>query len=362
MNSIKVSLRDRSYKILVGDGLINRAGSIIASLGIGKDAFVITNDRLKRLYGKALKSSLANKRFSVTFQTIPDSERAKSSGVAIKVVEQLSRFDSKRQLFVIALGGGVVGDLAGFVAAIYKRGIPYVQIPTTLLAQVDSSIGGKVAVDLPVAKNLVGAFYQPRLVLSDVAPLKSLSIRQRRNGLAEIIKYGVIKDPQLFSYIEKRWSDILGGNERDLEYVITRSATIKARLVEMDEYDKKDNRIILNFGHTFGHALETASSYSDLFFHGEAISVGMVVASRIALQLKLVSTHDVFRLISLIKRVGLPTEASGVSFKNLYKAHFHDKKFIGSKNRLVLPRGIGKVVIRENVPPSIIREAIKSVL
>ena len=185
MNRVRVSLGDRSYDILIGDGLLLRSGSILKKLKLGKDAVLITNKRLERIYGKILKSSLNRSGIGVKFELVPESERAKSSSTLIKILNHIAAGDKNKSIFIIALGGGVIGDLAGFAASIYKRGIPYVQIPTTLLAQVDSSVGGKVAIDLPAAKNLAGAFYQPKVVISDVNSLCSLSSRQARNGLAE---------------------------------------------------------------------------------------------------------------------------------------------------------------------------------
>ncbi len=205
MNRIRVPLGERSYEILVGDGLIKNCGKIFKKLDIGRDAVVITNSRLLRLYKKIITRTLKENGLTARFELVPDSEKAKSIPVATTLLNRLSRYDLHRRIFIIALGGGVVGDLAGFVASVYKRGVPYVQIPTTLLAQVDSSIGGKVAVDLSVGKNLVGSFYQPKVIIADVSAINTLSPRQVRNGLAEIIKYGIIGDAGLFRFLESNF-------------------------------------------------------------------------------------------------------------------------------------------------------------
>ncbi|MCX5667843.1 MAG: 3-dehydroquinate synthase, partial [Candidatus Omnitrophica bacterium] len=285
MRCVKVNLKDRSYNILIGDGLLSKSGAIIKKLKIGRDAVVITNKSLRHAYGKTLKHSLNRSGISVKFELVPDSEKAKSSHTLLKVLDHIAAYDRNRSVFIIALGGGVAGDLAGFAAAVYKRGIPYVQIPTTLLAQVDSSVGGKAAIDLPAGKNLAGAFYQPKVVISDINVLMSLPQRQVRNGLAEIIKYGVIKDRELFVYLEKNYRKAALLDKKTLSTLITRSVRIKARIVADDELDRKGKRMVLNYGHTIGHAIEAASSYSNRYNHGEAIAIGMCVAADIASKL-----------------------------------------------------------------------------
>lgn len=359
MNRVRVYLGDRSYDILIGDGLLSKSGGIIKKLKIGRDAVVITNKVLERAYGKTLKKSLNISGISVKFESVPDSEKAKSSHVLLKVLNHIAAYDKNRSVFIIALGGGVVGDLAGFAAAAYKRGIPYVQIPTTLLAQVDSSVGGKVAIDLPAAKNLAGAFYQPRVVISDVNVLMSLAPRQTRNGLAEIIKYGAIKDSALFAYLEKNYRKAARLDKKALAHLIMRSVRIKARLVAEDELDRKGKRIILNYGHTIGHAIEAASSYSNKYNHGEAIAIGMCVAADIARKLNLIKKDDAARIERLIKRCALPTKIKGLKFNKIYEAHLRDKKFVHNKNRFVLPYAPGSVGVVEAIPDRVIIEAVK---
>ena len=320
---------------------------------------MITNKTLKRVYGKTLKRSLNRSGITVKFELVPDSEKTKSSGILLKVLDRIAAYGRRRSPFIIALGGGVIGDLAGFAAAVYKRGVPYLQIPTTLLAQVDSGIGGKVAIDLPAAKNLVGAFYQPKAVISDINVLMSLSPRQVRNGLAEIIKYGVIKDRPLFVYLERNYKKAVGLNKKVLEHLITRSAMIKARLVGEDEFDRKGKRIILNYGHTLGHAIETASFYSNRYNHGEAIAIGMCMAADIALKLNLLKKDDAARIERLLNWCGLSTKAKGLKFGRIYEAHLHDKKFAGNKNRFILPLTIGSARIVEAVPDRVMAWAVK---
>ena len=359
MRIVRVRLKNRSYDIVIGRALLKKAGAILKRLGIGKDAVVITNRRLLKLYRKPLEDSFKAAGLSVRFELVPDSEKAKDPAVALGLIKRISAYDRLKEIFVVAFGGGVVGDLAGFVAAVYKRGVPYAQFPTTLLAQVDSAIGGKVAVDLPVAKNLVGAFYQPRIVLSDISLLKSLSKRQLKNGLAEVVKYGVIKDRSLFGFLEKNHKKILKCDKRALEYVVARSGRIKAAVVEKDELDKKGIRAILNYGHTLGHAIEAASGYSGRYNHGEAVAIGMVLAAEISSRLGMMRRAEAERIAALIRGLGLPTDIKGLEFSRIYEAHLHDKKFVRKVNRFVLPVRIGKAKVVEGVTRSVIKSVLK---
>ena len=362
MKKVRVSLVNRSYDILIGRGILASCGKAFKKLDIGRDAVVITNKRLAGLYGKKLRKSLEDSGFSVYIETVPDSEKAKSIAVATRILHKLSAYDINRKIFIIAFGGGVIGDLAGFVASIYKRGIPYVQIPTTLLGQVDSAIGGKVAVDLPVAKNLVGAFHQPKAVLSDVSLISSLPLRQIRSGLAEVIKYGVISDQRLFGFLETNIRKLLRGDAGALEFVVSRCAGIKARVVAKDEFDVKGSRAILNYGHTIGHAIEAASSYSGRYNHGEAIALGILAANSIATDLCLLNVREAHRVEALIRKAGLPATVRGLPISSIYVSHLHDKKFTGSTNRFVLPARIGAVRTVKNVPDRAIRNALKELV
>lgn len=343
---------------MIGHGLLGKTGQFLKKLDLGKDAVVITNNRLLKLYGGALSSGLKRSGFKPAFITVPDSEKAKSIAVAASVLSRIAAHDKYKNIFLIAMGGGVVGDLTGFVASIYKRGIPYIQIPTTLLAQVDSSIGGKTAIDLPAAKNLVGAFYQPKIVISDVSVLTSLPKRRMISAMAEIIKYGVIKDSKLFGYLEKNYSNILNGNVKALESVIARSSAIKAGVVEKDEFDNKGVRATLNYGHTIGHAVEAASAYSGLYDHGESVAIGMAAAVVVSLNLKLIKPSDARRILSLIAKCGLPLDVKSIKLTKIREALSHDKKFIHGINRFILPAAIGKVRIVEDVPERIVKDAI----
>lgn len=361
MDKVRVHLKGRSYDIVIGRGLLKRLGPILKACAPGTDAIVITNKSLLKLYKKQLGNGLKSAGFTIRFETVPDSEKAKSAMVATRLIGRISAYDKKRQVFIVAFGGGVVGDLAGFIAAVYRRGIPYIQIPTTLLAQVDSAIGGKVALDLPIAKNMVGAFYQPRAVISDVSLLKSLPVRQIRNGLAEVVKYGMINDRKLFEFLEKNSQRIKACDEKSFIYIVARSSRIKSSIVSKDEFDVKGVRAVLNYGHTIGHAIEAASGYSGRYSHGESISIGMVAACRMALELGIMKYEDAARLESLLEKIGLPTKVRGLKFKNIYDSHLHDKKFLRKKNRFVLPCGIGRVKLVEGVPDSVVRRALREI-
>lgn len=358
MKTIKLNLKKRSYSIIVGSHIIGLLGTYISKLNIGSDAYVITNKAIKNKYGRALNKTLKQAGFDVRFKLVPDTEKSKSIEMASSVIKDIVHYDKKRRIFIIAFGGGVIGDLAGFIASIYKRGTPYIQVPTTLLAQVDSSIGGKTAVDLSQGKNLLGAFYQPRFVFSDVEVLKTLDLRQIKTGLAEVIKYGIIKDPQLLAYLEKRYKDILALQLTALEFIVRRCSYIKTKIVQQDEREEKGIRTILNFGHTIGHAIEAAQDYKG-YNHGEAIALGMLLACDISKKLRFINNETSQRIENLIKTLGLPTRIKNASIHNIIKAYYHDKKFIGSKSRFVLIKGIGKTRIVENIPVGIIREVLK---
>jgi 3-dehydroquinate synthase len=253
----------------------------------------------------------------------------------------------------------VIGDLAGFVASTYRRGIPYVQVPTTLLAQVDSSIGGKTGVDLPEGKNLVGTFYQPRLVVSDVAALSSLPARQMRSGLAEVIKYGVLSGGGLFAFLEKHLQDVLRHDRASLEAVVGACARIKAGIVSRDEQEEKSLRTHLNFGHTIGHAIESAAGYRR-YTHGEAVALGMLCACDISRALGLTGADAGLKVEGLIRQSGLPFVIEGLNASQIIAAHYHDKKFSGAENRFVLVRDIGRTAIVKNVPLPVIAAAVKN--
>lgn len=359
MYAMRVKLDKRSYDIVVGKKIIRSLDKYLKRLNIGDCAYIITNTWVKNKYGKELTRALVRGGFSFKVKTIPDTEKSKSIATLSLVIRDLAKFDLKKRTFVIALGGGVTGDLSGLVASIYKRGIPYIQIPTTLLAQVDSAIGGKTAVDLKEGKNLVGAFYQPRLVFSDVALLGSLSPRQLRTGLAEVIKYGIIKDSRLFTYLERKLRNILQLNPDTLAHIVKASSKIKADIVRRDEREEKGLRTVLNFGHTIGHAIEAAAGFNK-YTHGEAVALGMLVASGISERLGLINNALTKRIENLVKSAGLPLRIENIRLKDIISAYHHDKKFIGAKNRLVLITGLGRTKVTQDVPLRIIEEEIRS--
>lgn len=358
MRIIKVKLKKRSYEIAVGSGIIGRLGRYLKKLNLGSDAYVITNAPIKKRYGAGLEGILKESGFSVKYALIPDTERSKSIERSAIVVQDIAAYDHKKRLFIVAFGGGVVGDLAGFVASIYKRGISFVQIPTTLLAQVDSAIGGKTAVDLSQGKNLVGAIYQPRLVFSEVKYLASLGGRELRSGIAEVIKYALIKDSRLFAYLEKNLKNIFHFNPAALRYIVERSSQIKAGIVSRDEKEERGLRTLLNFGHTIGHAIETAGNYLR-YAHGEAIALGMIAASDISREMGLIDSLLFKRIESLITKAGLPVRLKKVSLGAIIQAHYRDKKFKGESNRFVLLEGIGKAKVKQNIPAKVIRQVLE---
>ena len=357
MRSITLNLGERSYAVKFGYDVIKNLGRYVRRLNLGNHAYIITNRLIKRKYGRVIQQALEGYGIGSVFDIIADSESSKSLSTSLKVIQRLAGFDKKRRVFVIAFGGGVVGDLSGFIAAIYKRGIPYIQVPTTLLACVDSSIGGKTGVDLQFGKNLVGAFYQPRLVVSELSFLKSLSLRQIRSGLAEVIKYAVIKDRKLFRYLEQNYSRLLNLEKPVLSHIVNCCVRIKAAIVQRDEREQAGIRTILNFGHTLGHAIEAAGGYRG-YNHGEAVALGMILAGRISNRLKLLSRAKQNRIEDLIRKSGLPVFIKGLSLRKIIAAHYRDKKFIADTNRLVLIKDIGRTVIKKNIALGIIESSL----
>lgn len=359
MKTIKLNLGTRSYDIIIGSGAVKRIPAVVKSLKFRGPIVVITdkivNEKTKKLM-KGVLSKLPNDHYKII---VPSGERSKALSVYQDVIQKVSKKTKTHKPMIIALGGGVVGDLGGFVAASYRRGVPYIQVPTTLLAQVDSSVGGKVGVDLPAAKNLVGAFWQPKAVIVDTDMLKTLPRRQVQNGIGEVIKYAVIKSPGLFVYLEKNMKALLGLKKEVVEKVIHECLKIKARVVEKDEHDDRDTRIILNFGHTLGHAIEAASGYSNLCNHGESVALGMLAVGEIAMQLEMFKEKDQDRMKALIKKAGLPVRVEGVSIKQVMDSHKYDKKFTSGTNRFLLPKKIGGIDVVEDIPGILIRAALK---
>lgn len=359
MKKVNVELGERSYEIITGYNIIKDLGGYIIKKGIGKDAFIITNKTLNRLYSREVKEALVKNKINVESVVLPDGEKEKNLDNWEYLLERLTKYDGlDKQVFIIALGGGVIGDLAGFAAACYRRGINCVQVPTSLLSQVDSGVGGKVGVDFKNIKNLIGAFYQPKMVLADVKVLKTLPEEELKSGLAEVIKYGVIYDNSLFEFLEKNIRSIIKYDHNMLEDIVVSCYKIKANIVGEDELDKTGKRAILNFGHTIGHALEGSSKYT--YRHGEAVSIGMVCAALIAVELGICSKDVLVRLESLLERTGLPVRIKNGKLNEIIKTMSHDKKFVQGRIRFVLPVKIGKVVIKENIDIELIERVISS--
>jgi 3-dehydroquinate synthase len=345
MHIVKVSLGDRSYDIELGANL-DQAGERLRGLGLGNKLAIVTNPTVKKLYGNRLADSLTKAGFLVMFIEVPDGEQYKNLDWANSLYTMLliNGFDRKSAL--LALGGGVIGDLTGFAAATYMRGVPFLQAPTTLLAMVDSSVGGKTGVNHPMGKNMIGAFYQPRKVLMDLDVLKTLPSGELLSGMAEVIKYGVIRDEAFFRYLEENRDRILSLDQGALEHIIRRSCEIKAEVVSQDEREG-GLRAILNFGHTVGHALEKAEQYA--MRHGYAVAIGMVYAARLASKTGLCDASVPERVEKLITSYGLPADLSALGRRpvvaELLKAMQIDKKAEGGKVKFVLPRRIGEVVV-----------------
>ena len=361
MKTVLVPLQERTYKIVIGDSHLAQCGNYLKKLNIGQDALIVTHPFIRKRYGKKVVAAFSKNRLNVKWFEVPEGEKSKSMRVASQVIEKIARYDAMKKVFVIALGGGVIGDLAGYIAAVYKRGVPYVQIPTTFLAQIDSAIGGKVAIDLPIGKNLVGAFYQPKLVYSDVSVLSTLSVRQLRNGLAEAIKYGIIADRTLFDYIDRNHDSFLKADPKVLTHVVCSCSRIKAQVVSKDEREKKGIRTILNFGHTIGHAVEAAGQYHG-YHHGEAVALGMRVAAEISCRLKMLKEKDLVAINELLSKVGLPETIQRVKLSDIIRTMKHDKKFISGRNRFVLAQRIGSVKVVEGISLSTIEKAIRKYL
>jgi 3-dehydroquinate synthase len=365
MKRIRVHLDKRSYDILVSYGWLDKLGQKLKSWGLSGDAMVFTSPRIGGLYFDKLAASLRAAGFNqVVRHDIPDGEKNKNHAQYMRCINTLSSNfpDPGAVPIVVNLGGGVVGDIGGYAAANFNRGIPYVQVPTSLLGCVDCGVGGKVGINYDGVKNKIGSFYQPRLVFADLALLETLDAREIRSGTAEVIKYGMVCSKPLFEYLEKNIEKLLALDSAVLTKVVADSYHIKARIVEKDERDNNGLRMVLNFGHTIGHAIEMAATYR--MTHGEAISVGMIAASRMAVELNVckVVLHD--RLRSLIERAGLPTSARGqrVSLERVMKNMAKDKKFADGKNCFILPSGVGKWVARTGVDNHLIVEVVRDCL
>ena len=353
--TVHVGLGERAYDVLIGSRVLEEAGEKCRALGVTGRVAIVADESVAPLYAVAVEEALRGAGYEPARIEVPAGEASKSLERAASLYEALLDAGLDRHGAVLALGGGVIGDLAGFVAATFLRGIAYFQIPTTLLAQVDSSVGGKVGINLPRGKNLVGAFHQPRAVLSDVACLRSLPLRQLRAGLAEVVKYGVVADAALFAWLEDQVEPLLAAEERALVEAVAASCRIKARMVEVDERDAGP-RAVLNFGHTVGHAIEAATGYGR-YLHGEAVALGMLFAAELSVRLGLCARSVRDRLADLLGRLGLPGRAS-LRLKDIENSMYYDKKMKDSVNYFVLTKDIGSVT----VAPVSDREALRETL
>ncbi|WP_270528447.1 3-dehydroquinate synthase [Mitsuokella jalaludinii] len=356
MRKVRVALGEESYDIVIGYGLEQELRAFVQGAGFSRQAMLVTDSNVGPLYGETVRAILEAGGLSVTVVTIPAGESSKSLAVAEKLYTRAIELGLDRKSPIFALGGGVVGDLAGFIAATYMRGVPFVQLPTSLLAQVDSSVGGKVAVNHALGKNLIGAFYQPKAVFMDLSMMKTLPKREIYTGLGEIIKYGIIYDAAFFAYLEQHVQDVLSLEQEAAVHMIARSCEIKAAVVSQDEKESGLRRI-LNFGHTMAHAIEKETGYLR-YNHGEAVAIGMVGAADISARLGMIDAADVARVTSLIERLHLPTVAEGCTVDAMYQDIFHDKKTINGKVNWVLMKGIGEVTCRNDVPEDIVRAAM----
>lgn len=357
MDVVKVGLKGREYSIHIGSGCLDQTGELLTKLGLSSKALVVTDENVNGRYADKVMRSLEGAGFQPICAVLPPGENTKTLDSAGKLFTIAIRGGLDRRSPIIALGGGVIGDLTGFVAASYLRGVPFVQIPTTLLAQVDSSVGGKVAVNHPLGKNLIGAFYHPKAVVVDTCTLETLPEREMRAGLAEVVKYGVITDAAFFGFLADNYHAILVKHPDILKLIIRRSCEIKAGIVERDECESS-LRMILNFGHTIGHAIEASTSYSR-YIHGEAVSVGMYGAAVLSARLGLCNNDEAGAIRDLLTRFGLPVIANGCTPESLHEFLVRDKKSVGGRINWVLTHGIGKAAICNQVPDDVIRQVLE---
>ncbi len=355
--TIRVSLGERSYPIEIGSGNSAEVGRFVSKLGGADHVAVITDSNVEPLFAAAVGQSFAEFDAEVDLLVVEAGEPAKSVAVADSLWRKMLELGADRKTVVAALGGGVIGDLAGFIAATYARGLRFLQIPTTLLAQVDSSVGGKVGINLPGAKNMVGAFWQPIGVLIDTDVLGRLPRREFVSGLAEVVKYGVILDAEFFDYLESRIAELNSRQPEALRHIIARSCRLKADVVEADERETSGGRAVLNYGHTFAHALETVAGYGELL-HGEAVSIGMMCAARLAERLGRIDADFVGRQQSLLESLGLPTKLPAADPEELLEVMSRDKKSESGRLRFVLPTRLGHVELVGDVDEDDARAAL----
>jgi 3-dehydroquinate synthase len=355
MNTLTVDLGSRSYPILIGAGLLSDKGVLERHLG-SRDVLLVSNTTVQPLYAHRLTDALPARR--LVQATFPDGEEHKTLAGVTRLLDVLVANRFNRDCVVVALGGGVVGDMAGFAAACYQRGVDYIQIPTTLLAQVDSSVGGKTGVNHPGGKNLIGAFHQPKAVLADTETLRTLPDRELRAGLAEVIKYGLIRDGAFFAWLEANIGGLLSREPHALAHAIRRSCEVKAEIVGRDEREQGE-RALLNFGHTFGHAIEAATGYTR-WLHGEAVGAGMLMAATLSCESGLIPQGDVARLRALLERIGLPTTVEGIAPARMVELMRIDKKVKEGRVRFVLLHSIGTSFVTADYPEPALHRALAS--
>jgi 3-dehydroquinate synthase len=356
--TIRVELKERAYDILIGHGTLAEVGRFIEGRCAAKRAILITDVNVRQPHAERVQTALVGGGIGVDLLTVPPGEPSKSVAEAERLWNELSRLRADRKTIIVAVGGGVIGDLAGFVAATFARGLRFIQIPTTLLAQVDSSVGGKVGINLPTAKNIVGAFWQPAGVLIDLDCLATLPRREYLSGLAEVVKYGVILDAEFFAYLEQNVAGLLARDAAVLEHIVARSCQLKAMVVEQDEREETGIRAVLNYGHTFCHAIETVTGYGH-YLHGEAVAIGMVCASRLAASLGRIPSEMTDRQATLLRSLGLPSDADELPVEELLSAMQHDKKSEHGELRFVLPQEMGRVEVVGKVPLEKVKNAIR---
>jgi 3-dehydroquinate synthase len=352
---VDVALGERAYAIHIGAQLLSRVELILPQLDLPRVA-IVTNTTVAPLYLPRLEQALVARGVEVTRVVLEDGERYKDWVTLGRIYDTLLEHRCDRKTTLIALGGGVVGDLAGFAAATYMRGIPFIQVPTTLLAQVDSSIGGKTGINHPLGKNMIGAFYQPRLVLADTAALKSLPAREFSAGMAEIIKHGLVRDAAFFAWLEQNMEPLLAQDPQAVAHAVRRCCEIKAAVVAEDERET-GVRALLNFGHTFGHAIESGLGYG-IWLHGEAVAAGMVMAAELSHRLGLIGQTEVERIVHLLERARLPVAPPEIAPARLLDLMGADKKVEGGRLRFVLLDAIGSASIRGDVPGAILQQAL----
>lgn len=359
MEKVRVELKERSYDICIGKDILRNLGNALKSFELSKKIAIVSNPTVYPLYGKVISDSLKKNGFDVIVLTVPDGEEYKDLLWLEYIYNRLLSAKLDRKSALIALGGGVIGDITGFAASTYMRGISYIQVPTTLLAQVDSSVGGKTGVNHRLGKNMIGTFWQPRLVWIDVVTLKTLPERELLAGLSEVIKYGVIWDRQLFDFLETKKKKILFLDNKPLMHIIKRSCEIKAGIVSKDERES-GLRSILNYGHTIGHAIETATEYTR-YLHGEAIAIGMCLEAELSSKLKFIDSAELNNIKSLIESYGLPSKIPEDINKQIVLSSMElDKKAVAGELKFILPERIGRVKIHKGIPQEVIRELLQT--